>query len=155
MDRIGTVSSDSTDAGLTCKQVAALPKLVASPTMAEDARLAEIPLDEGNLKLRNEARAAEMLREQYAWPVTAKCVLPCNGRFNTSVTTETALIETLPRQIIAVERHMLELPGLWFLLADDAGAGKTIMVRLYVWKMLNLRWNWRVLVAPPAGLVDS
>ena len=69
--------------------------------------------------------------------------------------TETALIDPLPHQIIAVYNHMLSQPRLRFLLADDAGAGKTIMTGLYVREMLNRRLLRRVLIVPPAGLVGN
>lgn len=69
--------------------------------------------------------------------------------------TETALIDPLPHQIIAVYRHMLSQPRLRFLLADDAGAGKTIMTGLYIREMLSRRLLRRVLVVPPAGLVGN
>lgn len=69
--------------------------------------------------------------------------------------TETALIDPLPHQIIAVYHHMLQQPRLRFLLADDAGAGKTIMAGLYVREMLNRRLIRRVLIVPPAGLVGN
>jgi len=41
-------------------------------------------------------------------------------------------IDALPHQRIAVYEHMLKQPRLRFLLADDAGAGKTIMTGLYI-----------------------
>jgi transcriptional regulator with XRE-family HTH domain len=69
--------------------------------------------------------------------------------------TETALIDPLPHQIMAVYRSMLGQPRLRFLLADDAGAGKTIMAGLYMREMLARRLIRRVLVVPPAGLVGN
>ena len=48
-------------------------------------------------------------------------------------------IRTLPHQIEAVYRKMLPQPRLRFLLADDPGAGKTIMAGLLV-KELNSPW---------------
>ncbi len=68
---------------------------------------------------------------------------------------ETALIEPLPHQRIAVYHHLLAQPRLRFLLADDAGAGKTIMAGLYVREMLSRRLLRRVLVVVPAGLVGN
>jgi DNA-binding XRE family transcriptional regulator len=68
---------------------------------------------------------------------------------------ETALIDPLPHQIIAVYRSMLGQPRLRFLLADDAGAGKTSMAGLYRREMLARRLIRRVLVVPPAGLVGN
>ena len=50
---------------------------------------------------------------------------------------------------------MLKQVPLRFLLADDAGAGKTIMTGLYVREMLSRRLIRRVLIVPPAGLVGN
>ena len=69
--------------------------------------------------------------------------------------TEVAKIDPLPHQRIAVYEYMLPQPRLRFLLADDAGAGKTIMSGLYIREMLARRLIRRVLVAPPAGLVGN
>ena len=75
--------------------------------------------------------------------------------FNSAFATETSLIDPLPHQRIAVYRRMLEQSPLRFLLADDAGAGKTIMTGLYVREMLSRRLIRRVLIVPPAGLVGN
>lgn len=69
--------------------------------------------------------------------------------------TEISLVDPLPHQRIAVYEHMLVQPRLRFLLADDAGAGKTIMTGLYVREMLARRLLRRVLIVPPAGLVGN
>lgn len=75
--------------------------------------------------------------------------------FNPSFATETSLIDPLPHQRIAVYEHMLSQPRLRFLLADDAGAGKTIMAGLYIREMLTRRLIGRALIVPPAGLVGN
>ena len=75
--------------------------------------------------------------------------------FNTAFATETSLIDPLPHQRIAVYEHMLKQQPLRFLLADDAGAGKTIMTGLYIREMLSRRLIRRVLIVPPAGLVGN
>ena len=75
--------------------------------------------------------------------------------FNPAFATETSLIDPLPHQRIAVYERMLEQKPLRFLLADDAGAGKTIMTGLYVREMLSRRLIRRVLIVPPAGLVGN
>ena len=75
--------------------------------------------------------------------------------FNPAFATETALIDPLPHQRIAVYDHMLTQARLRFLLADDAGAGKTIMAGLYIREMLTRRLIRRVLVIPPAGLLGN
>ena len=75
--------------------------------------------------------------------------------YNPAFATETSLIDPLPHQRIAVYQRMLQQSPLRFLLADDAGAGKTIMTGLYVREMLSRRLLRRVLVVPPAGLVGN
>ena len=61
-------------------------------------------------------------------------------------------IRTLPHQIEAVYQRMLPQPRLRFLLADDPGAGKTIMAGLLI-KELKLREAIeRVLILCPAAL---
>jgi superfamily II DNA or RNA helicase len=62
-------------------------------------------------------------------------------------------LEALPHQIQAVYGAMLPRLPLRFLLADDPGAGKTIMAGLYI-KELALRGDLaRCLVVAPGGLV--
>ncbi len=75
--------------------------------------------------------------------------------FNPTFATEVSLIDPLPHQRMAVYGCMLNQPRLRFLLADDAGAGKTIMTGLYIREMLTRRLIKRVLIVPPAGLVGN
>ncbi len=93
--------------------------------------------------------------------------------FNPAFATETSLIDLLPHQLAAVygvkdaETGATVQPGmldcamsgaaqrLRFLLADDAGAGKTIMAGLVIREMLLRRMARRMLVVAPAGLVGN
>ena len=75
--------------------------------------------------------------------------------FNPIFATETSLIDPLPHQFIAVYEHLLKHFPLRFLLADDAGAGKTIMTGLYIQEALLRRQAGRVLIVPPAGLIGN
>ena len=74
---------------------------------------------------------------------------------NPAFAAEIAQIDPLPHQRVAVYAHMLEQLRLRFLLADDAGAGKTIMAGLYIREMLSRRLLRRILIVPPAGLVGN
>jgi superfamily II DNA or RNA helicase len=74
---------------------------------------------------------------------------------NPTFATEISQIDPLPHQRLAVYDHMLRQDRLRFLLADDAGAGKTIMTGLYMREMLARRLLKRVLVVAPAGLVGN
>jgi SNF2 family DNA or RNA helicase len=75
--------------------------------------------------------------------------------FNPAFATEISEIDPLPHQRIAVYQRMLPQSRLRFLLADDAGAGKTIMTGLYVRESLSRRTIRRVMVVAPAGLVGN
>jgi SNF2 family DNA or RNA helicase len=74
---------------------------------------------------------------------------------NPAFATEISSIDPLPHQRIAVYENMLTQSPLRFLLADDAGAGKTIMTGLYIREMLSRRLLKRILIVPPAGLVGN
>ena len=76
-------------------------------------------------------------------------------QFNPAFASETARIDPLPHQRIAVYEHMLPREPLRFLLADDAGAGKTVMTGLYIREALARGHLRRVLIVPPAGLVGN
>jgi DNA or RNA helicases of superfamily II len=75
--------------------------------------------------------------------------------FDPYVAVNTSLIEPLPHQITAVYGEMLPRQPLRFLLADDPGAGKTIMTGLYI-KELMIRGDLeRCLVVVPGKLVEQ
>ena len=64
-------------------------------------------------------------------------------------------IEALPHQITAVYAEMLPRQPLRFLLADDPGAGKTMMAGLFI-KELIIRGDLeRCLIVVPGGLVEQ
>jgi SNF2 family DNA or RNA helicase len=76
-----------------------------------------------------------------------------NGHlFNKAFGLELSRVVPLPHQRIAVYEHLLPQNPLRFLLADDAGAGKTIMTGLYIREMINRGRLQRVLICAPAGL---
>lgn len=75
--------------------------------------------------------------------------------FNPAFATEISQIDPLPHQRLAVYEHMLSQSPLRFLLADDAGAGKTIMTGLYLREMKARRLLRRILIVPPAGLIGN
>ncbi len=67
----------------------------------------------------------------------------------------TSMIEPLPHQITAVYEEMLPRQPLRFLLADDPGAGKTIMSGLLI-KELQVRGDLkRCLIVTPGSLVEQ
>jgi len=67
----------------------------------------------------------------------------------------TSRIDPLPHQIDAVYGYVLKLPRIRFLIADDPGAGKTIMAGLII-KELKLRhMATRILIVVPGHLKDQ
>jgi len=67
----------------------------------------------------------------------------------------TSKVDPLPHQIEAVYGYILKLPRIRFLLADDPGAGKTIMAGLVI-KELKLRHLIeRILIVTPGHLKDQ
>ena len=77
------------------------------------------------------------------------------GLFDPMLAVATSDVEPLPHQIRAVYGELLPRTPLRFLLADDPGAGKTIMAGLYI-KELMLRGDLaRCLVVAPGGLVEQ
>ena len=61
-------------------------------------------------------------------------------------------VDPLPHQLEAVYDNLLKLPSVRFLLADDAGAGKTIMAGLLIRELKLRGLIERVLVVCPANL---
>ena len=75
--------------------------------------------------------------------------------FDPYLAVHTSRIEPLPHQITAVYAEMLQRQPLRFLLADDPGAGKTIMTGLLI-KELMVRGDLeRCLVIAPGNLVEQ
>lgn len=92
----------------------------------------------------NEFRlAAEALRIKYA------------ALYDPMVAVNSSDVDPLPHQIRAVYEELLPRIPLRFLLADDPGAGKTIMAGLYL-KELILRSDCeRAIIVAPGGLVEQ
>lgn len=75
--------------------------------------------------------------------------------FDPMLAVHLSLLEPLPHQIQAVYAEMLPRQPLRFLLADDPGAGKTMMAGLLI-KELQLRGDLaRCLIVAPGGLVTQ
>jgi SNF2 family DNA or RNA helicase len=75
--------------------------------------------------------------------------------FDPNIAVHASLIEPLPHQITAVYSEMLKKQPLRFLLADDPGAGKTIMTGLLI-KELIIRGDLkRCLIVCPGNLVNQ
>ena len=80
---------------------------------------------------------------------------PARPLFDPYLAVHGSRIEALPHQITAVYGEMLPRQPLRFLLADDPGAGKTIMAGLFI-KELMIRGDLeRCLIVAPGNLVEQ
>jgi SNF2 family DNA or RNA helicase len=66
-----------------------------------------------------------------------------------------SVIDPLPHQVEAVYKYLLPLPKIRFLLADDTGAGKTIMAGLLIKEMIMRGMLERILIVTPGGLTKQ
>jgi superfamily II DNA or RNA helicase len=75
--------------------------------------------------------------------------------FDPLLAVHTSLVEPLPHQITAVYSEMLSRQPLRFLLADDPGAGKTIMTGLLIKELIARGDLQRCLIVCPGNLVEQ
>src|SRR6266446_3640369 len=75
--------------------------------------------------------------------------------FDPMMTIDTSNVQALPHQITAVYESMLPRQPLRFVLADDPGAGKTIMAGLYIRELIMRADSRRILVVAPGSLVEQ
>jgi len=75
--------------------------------------------------------------------------------FDPMMAVHTSNVEPLPHQISAVYEHMLPRQPLRYVLADDPGAGKTIMAGLLIRELLMRADAKRILIVSPGGLTDQ
>lgn len=87
--------------------------------------------------------ALEALRIQYAYLFDSRLAVHCSN------------VMPLPHQITAVYEEMLQRQPLRFLLADDPGAGKTIMTGLLIKELIARGDVQRCLIVSPGVLVEQ
>ena len=75
--------------------------------------------------------------------------------FDPLLAVHTSTLEPLPHQIQAVYQEMLPRQPLRYLLADDPGAGKTIMTGLFIKELIIRGDVKRCLIVPPGNLVEQ
>src|SRR3989441_8168072 len=75
--------------------------------------------------------------------------------FDPMMAVHTSNVEPLPHQITAVYESMLPRQPLRYVLADDPGAGKTIMAGLFIRELLMRADARRVLIVTPGSLVEQ
>ncbi|MEL4506017.1 helicase-related protein [Luteococcus sp. H138] len=77
------------------------------------------------------------------------------GIYDPMLAVSTSDVQPLPHQLTAVYQELLPRTPLRFLLADDPGAGKTIMAGLFIKELLLRDDVHRCLIVAPGGLVEQ
>lgn len=73
-------------------------------------------------------------------------------QFDPLFAVNSSIVDPLPHQVEAVYTYLLPLPRIRFLLADDTGAGKTIMAGLLLKELLFRGVIKKILIVTPGGL---
>jgi superfamily II DNA or RNA helicase len=112
--------------------------------------------DEATLSLATQERpwAFDGNAENFTLAVEAKRI-DLAFLFDPMMAVHTSNVVPLPHQITAVYEAMLPRQPLRFVLADDPGAGKTIMAGLYIRELFMRADARRILIAAPGSLVDQ
>jgi superfamily II DNA or RNA helicase len=112
--------------------------------------------DEASLGLASAGRAFAFDRDGETFRLASEAQrIRLAYLFDPFMAVETSRIEALPHQITAVYGEMLPRQPLRFLLADDPGAGKTIMAGLLVKELLIRGDLERCLIVAPGSLVEQ
>ncbi|HEU5025436.1 MAG TPA: helicase-related protein [Spirillospora sp.] len=111
--------------------------------------------DEGKLRVaQSGSRAFDAPAPEFKLAAEAQRVTLA-GLFDPMIAVATSDVRPLPHQIQAVYGELLPRTPLRFLLADDPGAGKTIMAGLYVKELILRDDVERCLIVAPGGLVEQ
>lgn len=112
--------------------------------------------DEANIALATQERpwAFDGNGEDFKLAVEAKRI-DLAFLFDPMMAVHTSNVDPLPHQITAVYESMLPHQPLRFVLADDPGAGKTIMAGLYIRELLMRADARRILIVAPGSLVEQ
>ncbi|MEZ4730215.1 MAG: helicase-related protein [Caldilineaceae bacterium] len=138
-------------------------------TLAGDSAELFYQRDDGTpgtaLLFRADEAALELAQPGPYWDLTASCEdlrlaaeayrINLAHLFDPRLAVHTSLIEPLPHQITAVYGEMLPRQPLRFLLADDPGAGKTIVGGLLLKELIIRGDVQRCLICAPGSLTEQ
>lgn len=159
----------SAGASLEGVEPSSVVSVVAAIAMPPDALQLVYRLPDGGLRERLISRADEaaiqiaLARRPWsfdadgaAFQLTAEAKrIDLAFLFDPMMAVHTSNVLPLPHQVTAVYESMLPRQPLRFLLADDPGAGKTIMAGLYIRELIMRADARRILVVAPGGLVEQ
>lgn len=112
--------------------------------------------DEASLREATAARPWSFDGDGAAFQLTAEAKrIDFAFLFDPMMAVHTSVVQPLPHQITAVYESMLPRQPLRFVLADDPGAGKTIMAGLYIQELIMRADAHRVMIVAPGSLVEQ
>lgn len=112
--------------------------------------------DELNLSLATEGRHFAFTADADSFKLAAEAYrIDVAHLFDPMMAVHTSNVEPLPHQIAAVYESMLSRQPLRFVLADDPGAGKTIMAGLFIRELLIRGDAERIMIIAPGSLADQ
>ena len=112
--------------------------------------------DEANLSIATVERPWSFDGDGAAFQLTCEAKrIDLAFLFDPMMAVHTSNVDPLPHQITAVYESMLPRQPLRFVLADDPGAGKTIMAGLYIRELVMRADAHRILIVAPGSLVEQ
>ena len=144
-------------------------KVVAVTSIADNALQVVYTLPDGSPKIRlispADATSIAPATAERPWAFDGDAdafQLACEAKridlaflFDPMMAVHTSNVDPLPHQITAVYESLLPKQPLRFVLADDPGAGKTIMAGLYIRELVMRADAARVLIVAPGSLVEQ
>ena len=113
-------------------------------------------VDEGQRSSAVEERPGSFDGDGSAFPLKCEAKrIDLAFLFDPMMAVHTSNVDPLPHQITAVYESMLPRQPLRFVLADDPGAGKTIMAGLYIKELIIRGDARRILIVSPGSLVEQ
>lgn len=113
-------------------------------------------IDEGRLSLTTQGRPWSFDAHGEGFKLAAEAWrINLAHLFDPMMAVHTSNVDPLPHQITAVYESMLSRQPLRYVLADDPGAGKTIMAGLLIRELLMRADVRRVLIVAPGSLVEQ
>ncbi len=132
---------------------------VAVVYRTDDGRLGDRVLfrsNESELAIATEGRPWSFDADGEGFKLAAEAIrINLAHLFDPMMAVHTSNVEPLPHQITAVYESMLPRQPLRFVLADDPGAGKTIMAGLLIRELLMRADAARILIVSPGSLVEQ
>jgi superfamily II DNA or RNA helicase len=112
--------------------------------------------DEGTISLATTERPWAFDGDGAAFQLTCEAKrIDLAFLFDPMMAVHTSNVEPLPHQITAVYESMLPQQPLRYVLADDPGAGKTIMAGLYIRELVMRADARRIVIVAPGSLVEQ